>query len=399
MSKYVPDWYLRPEDTLSQDILSEVLTFKNFDPFFTPFTTSAGLGAVKHHIKNIKSGLQDIVTFMENGGFQTQFYDREVIEGKERTITYGTDSVTYQDVIIEPILFELEDLNRLASPIDFRSHVTVQLEQVYEDNYEWHMAGLATFLNAGKIKGNYWNHNVVGVKPTYDRISLPVNAVAYPTRAEYNDGGGAFRQISGANGILRNAIIVDPVTGVLTLDQAIKAKDTAKLGGRGTPLTENVIRAISTVNAEGRKLIANEYVFVMDTACRRQFEKQEQFQKLALKPLENRNAPDLLRGSLYMGTIDGIHFYEYPALSMHRITDNGQTFAFNMLMGQDAYYLGETPKGVEMLHQDYNYKRQQGFSLCDTRGYKALQKPSRTGSAQKVEAGIIFCPANITASI
>jgi len=340
------------------------------------------------------SGLTDVVTFRENGDYHTVYYDQEIIVGKETDIDYGTDTITYKEYNINPVKYSLPELNKIASSIDFRSQITVYLEEEYKNNKELEMAGIATFLNMGLSKGTYWNHNVAGVKPVYDRIVLPVNvANAYPTRAEYNDGGGAYRQISGANGITRAGNLVDPAAGVFTVAQAEKARTYALYGG-ATPEAENRFLP-PIVKIGGETIIQNELIAVLDEAAARQLRADQNFRDFAIRPLVDKRAPDYLSGSLYIGSYRGIHFYEHPWLPNHRLVDNGQTIAFNMLLGRNCYYTGYSG-GVKMLTQEYNYGKTVGFTLSETRGVKALMKPSKTTPNKMAEFGIIFMPCNIT---
>lgn len=390
---YNPTWWKDPEDDLQKEIVTDIVSVSVQDLFYKPFMSKSDLGMVKTKYKSAGSGLQDILTLRRNIDYKTLYYDEEILVGKEEDIEHSTDEIKYYEPKLQPVKFELKELKKYASPIDFKSEVSPSLQDAHKNSIEYTMAGLPTFLDGGKVKAPYYNHGTLDVKPVYDRIVFPVTANAQPTRAEYNDnGGGGHRQISGANGMTRSANLVDPAVQWLNVEQLKRARQFATQGG-ATPEAEN--RILPAIVKMDSSLTMNEHIVIVDPAQRNQLERDPLWKDHAYRGVLVKDAPENLTGSRYAGYIRGMHVYENDWMTYHRLVDNGQTYAFGMLVGRMALYAGFCGS-PHMLHQEYNYGQTVGFTIAEIRGFKSLSYDSMTTPNKRAEFGIIFLPSNIT---
>lgn len=94
--------------------------------------------------------------------------------------------------------------------------------------------------------------------------------------------------------------------------------------------------------------------------------------------IENREQPSTLYGSMYKGTIEGVHVIEIPEFSDLIVTNAaGNRYVYSAFCGAGAigYAVGQSPI-FENEHEDYNIHR--GIAHVEISNIKVLRYPSKS---------------------
>lgn len=375
-------------DVEMKEIVTEMLHYGTCDSLVNHFSSSSdgsamgsATASIRRRRKKPHSGGQYTITARRPLDFMNPIGQGQELSGNEQIPGVDTQVITMRPVKY-PIKMEDVEQAKLMTAIDFRSEYADLLKECVTKELELTTWSLPIIGHPSSIfyrDAAYWNHGAVGVKPVYDRIVL--SGVA-PARADYDNAGGNFRQISGVNGIL--AQIPDPVANMFSTTELVAMRRKAR-----NQQTENLIENPITYVAKG--LQTRDYNVMLHPDCVSQLETDPIWQANATMARNLQNQPNNLAGDLYRGSFKGMHVYENEWLDYCTITENGHKFAFNYVMGRSMvdqnYY--QAPK-IIAAPDNGEWLDKWAYAMVQYRGNASTRFASKTGSGRLVEYGAII---------
>lgn len=337
-----------------------------------------GTGGAVIHRRSVSpgDGLIYAIPIVRDINYRNRVFDNDEVRGKESVMKFESDIGKIR-CIDTPLKLSFTESLRLATPTRIEQEMVPILTRAIRRSLEYDVWQAATW------SGIYPTPTAVGTKPVYDRIVLSMDMAAYVSRADYNNAGGNYRQIAGANGITRQ--IADPAVNIFNTAVLDRMKLYAILGGERKGKEELMIPP-ETYLSKGIR--ADEWIVFIHPACEPQLKSDPKWLAQAQRNQDIKDAPEVLTGSRFLGKWGGLRVYVNDWLAEFEIEDNGHRYAWNMLCAASAIDLGiwKDPE----LHIEYaDHKKQLSMSFREFRGQKAITIPSKTTAGARVEFGII----------
>lgn len=341
----------------------------------TPFMGSNQLSAIQVHNKEMGSGSTLHVPLLKPLDYKNPIEGNfSQISGKGEVLQFYEDVVTVNFKAKADRLPGLQFM-QIATPINIFNALKPSLSLYHKKNIVYQLLKAGTLdlypnFASGPVADRVF-YSAPDANPIYNAsIQTSLDAMAGNTSA-YNSSG-------------------------LSVAHIRKLRDMAVMGGR-TFEHDKRITPLMTEKKNGQ--LVPTYAYLMDTVSYRSLCQDPDWKiYFGRGVIESAlNQPSGLSGAYFKGMIDNIQVYECVELGsfQQKSTNLASTFAWNLFMGAQAFYLlwGKQPWfKLEYSNMDTNVE----MALMEIRGQKALMFPSFNNSAVNVECGLIHSFVNIT---
>lgn len=320
--------------------------------------------------------------------------DKEQLSGTEGSLAIYDDMVRLHK-LRQAVRLDHTELLKAQSLVDVEAALKTEFESVYRKRLEYDTWGSMCLQGRyGRITGRGYIHNfgAANGKPSWHRMhSAPAGAagVGSITGADQT----AYNNLQGVEAILArggagnaNVVAQQKAIGFETL---LYLKRMAEDGGK-EPLAERLITPTDVFLEKG--LPSSAFVFMAEPLIMSRLLADPLIQAQGSNLGKNAllGAPHHMGGaSAYRGTIEGIHLFENPWLSVFRLNGDGNTkIAQSYLCGASAVGQGfmAAPKIITK-SEDYEDGKNWGMSYI--RGQKALKSPSEEVPGTFVDNALI----------